>query len=509
MKRLGLPLVVALMCAWQASLWRSAADLDPRYDVAASVGVCWDVRNFFVFAYHFHEFPVGSWMVYGREERSQIEALVRDHGQTLVQDFNSGCNTRFGDWGKVLLFWPTAWWTGSPASPSFSVANGSLFIAALGLFLVAFWRAGYPVLAILVVVFLGSNPFQLHEAYARDNVFSWPISITILVAALQAGVIVRGADRRALLIAAVTGSFVGCAREVRTEAALVGVAVPVVYLALSGPWRRKVALVAVFLSSFITTGQIWRVTFERALRSAQTFVARAGGHPFPGRWTLHHPIWHAIYTGLEDFSHGTKGYVGWDDRVAFRYAAPLLRERYGLDFTYRDGEYYFVETYDPESRYHVSPLDLSEYGAILREKIVRDIWEDPLWYLSGLGERSGRILRDTTPLSLAVGGWHAGLPLSGWIVAPTVLVALVLRRRVLLSVVVLTLPLSLIALLVVSDFGTTHYSIFHLVSVAVWGQLLFEGAAAIRGKAWKTTMSRQSFDPRPSAGVDDGRGVRA
>jgi len=301
---------------------------------------------------------------------------------------------------------------------------------------------------------------------------------------------------KGLRIAAVTGFLVGCALEARTESALVGISVPVVYLALSGPWRRKVALVAVFLSSFIATGQIWRVTFERALRSAQTFVARAGGHPFPGRWTLHHPIWHAIYTGLEDFSHGTKGYVGWDDRDAFRYAAPLLRERYGLDFTYPDGDYYFLETYDPESRYRVSPLDLPEYGAILREKIVRDIWEDPLWYLSGLGERSGKILRDTTPLSLAVGGWHAAVPLSGWIVVPTVLVALILRRRVLLSVVVLTLPLSLIALLVVSDFGTTHYSIFHLVSVAVWGQLLFEGATAIRHNAWKTTISRQVVRPQ-------------
>jgi hypothetical protein len=488
MKRLGLPLIIALMCAWQASLWRSAADLDHRYEVGASVGVCWDIRNFFVFAYHFHEFPVGSWMVYGREERSQIEALVRDHGQTLVQDFSAGCNTRFGDSGKVLLFWPTAWWTGSPAAPNFSVANGSLFIAALGFFLVAFWRAGYPVLAILVVLFLGSNPFQLHEAYARDNVFSWPISITILVAALQAGVIMRGADRRALLIAAVTGSLVGCAREVRTEAALVGVAVPVVYLALSGPWRRKAALVAVFLSSLIATGQIWRIAFERAFRSAQTFVARAGGHPFPGRWALHHPIWHAIYTGLGDFSRGTKGYLGWDDRAGFRYAAPLLRERYGLDFTYRDGDYYFVETFDPEGRYHVSPLDLPEYGAILREKVVRDIWNDPLWYLSGLGERSLKILRDTTPLSLAVGRWHAALPLNGWIALPTVLVLLVLRRHVLLSVVAFTLPLSLIALLVFSDFGTTHYSVFHLVSVAVWGQLLFEGATVIRRKAWKTLL---------------------
>ncbi len=69
-----------------------------------------------------------------------------------------------------------------------------------------------------------------------------------------------------------------------------------------------------------------------------------------------------------------------------------------------------------------------------------------------------------------------------------VLVLLVLRRHVLLSVVAFTLPLSLIALLVFSDFGTTHYSVFHLVSVAVWGQLLFEGATVIRRKAWKTLL---------------------
>jgi hypothetical protein len=142
-------------------------------------------------------------------------------------------------------------------------------------------RVGYPVLAILVVLFVGSNPFQLHHAYAWDNIFSFPISITMLVMALHAGVISRGADRLTPLVAAVTGVVVGCAREVRTEAALVGVAVPIVYLALSGPWRPKVALVGVFILSVIATGQFWRIAFERAFRSAQTFVSRAGGHPYP------------------------------------------------------------------------------------------------------------------------------------------------------------------------------------------------------------------------------------
>jgi hypothetical protein len=144
---------------------------------------------------------------------------------------------------------------------------------------------------------------------------------------------------------------------------------------------------------------------------------------------------------------------------------------------------------------------LPEYNSIIREKVLRDIWDDPLWYLRGL-RAGGRILHYTTPLSLAVGRWQTGIPLSGWIIVPTVLALLAMRRRSLLSVVVLTLPLSLTALVVYSEAGTTNYSVFHLVSVAVWGQLLLEGATATRGM--HRTAESAHVPPRPSAPVRPG-----
>ena len=196
---------------------------------------------------------------------------------------------------------------------------------------------------------------------------------------------------------------------------------------------------------------------------------------------MHHPFWHPVYTGMADFSYRIKGYA-YDDRAPYRYATPLLLEEYGLKFHY-DGGYYFRETYDESQRYRISPLDLPEYAAIVRAKVLRDVWTDPGWYMRGLATRGAKILRRTTPLSAAAGPWRASTPLPGWILAPTIIALLVACRRDLLCILLLSVAPSLTALLVYSDLGTTNYSIFHLVAAAVWGELVVEASSRFRRRA--------------------------
>ena len=50
-------IAAALLILWQTSFIHSGPYLDSHYNVTASVGLCDDVRDFFVFHYYFNEFP--------------------------------------------------------------------------------------------------------------------------------------------------------------------------------------------------------------------------------------------------------------------------------------------------------------------------------------------------------------------------------------------------------------------------------------------------------------------
>jgi hypothetical protein len=475
----------AVIVAWQLDF--NVDDPAPRADemIRASSGLLPDVRYFFYFYYHFGLFPVGAKNVPRLgPSRQNAEDFVKRHGAKLRMDFGETANTpRFGDYGKLFTLWPDALMNGDPTHPSAKPFNEMLFIIALTVVWWAFWRERRPLLGTFIVLLVGSNPFQLYETYGRANIFSIPISVALIALAVHVPYLSgrRGLDVRLWVTALVAGVALATLREIRTEAAVMGLALAATYATMRISWPRRLALLLVLLTAWAVTGhawtQYWRGEFERSER----LVAQAGGRVFEGRHGYNHALWHAVYCGLGDFG-GDRGFV-WDDRAAFRWATtrdPVTNPR-PLPYHYHDG-YYLEETYDGVD--HVAPTDLPEYNRLVRDRVVSVVRAHPLWYARILLQRLVAILSHATPAALTVGVAQLRLPGVGWLLVPIVLLLCFLWRSFEAKLVLFTLPLSAVALLVYSGRGMTCYGIAHLIALAVALDMLV--------RAWREYGIRRS-----------------
>jgi hypothetical protein len=477
--------VSALIVAWQLDF---NFDLPPpRTDsmIRASSGLLPDLRYFFYFYYHLGLFPVAArevpWI--GPSRQNALDFVAR-HGRQLRMDFGDVCNTpRFGDYGKLFTLWPDLWLRGDAARASPTPFSQMLFISGLLAVWWALWREGRVLLGALLVVLLGSDPFQLYETYGRANIFSLPISVALMALAVHLPYLAgrRGLDRGAWALALASGVVLATIREIRTEAAIIALALPATYLSMRASWLRRLALVVIFLAAWGTTSRAWTTYWSGEFERSARFVARAGGEVFTGRHGYNHALWHAVYCGLGDFG-GDRGFA-WEDRVAFRWATtpdPITNPR-PLPYHYRDG-YYLEETYD--GVHHIAFTDLPAYNRLVRDRVMNVIRADPLWYARILLRRAGAILGQATPAACSVGVAQVRLPGVGWLLIPILFLVCFLRRAFEARLILFTLPLSAVALLVYSGGGLTFYGIAHLVALAVAIDLLLRRrqTAASEGK---------------------------
>jgi hypothetical protein len=456
---------------WQSDLRRHARDMHiPDYSVGASIGLCADFAEFYLFYHYTGEFPVAPSLdhPWPAPTPQAIAAYIRNHGKWLVMDYAAACNNvRCGDCGKLFLYFLDD--ITPDRRPTVGRFNRWLFISSLGAILVSFWMLRRPVLGILLVVLIGSDPFQLIEVYLVDNIFSLPISLMLWMLALHAPLLFGKARTwYVLALAAASGIILATFREIRSEPAMVAGALPIAYLFWPGATALKRVVPCLLLAAtFFLTGKAWGIYWDRKFADAAQFVSDHGGVPYPGLRSQHHVIWHSVYCGLGDFGMD-KGYV-WDDRKAYAYAVPILNSKYGFPVTYTKGAYYFDQSYDPGGIYPVKPEDLPIYNEILRDKILSDIRNDPRWYAKILLNRAWLCLTKSTPISLA---WDAHfLSFPGIVFGPgapaILLLALLLRRFGEAKLMLMTLPLLGTSILIYSRLGTTYYGIFHLAALAI------------------------------------------
>jgi hypothetical protein len=472
----------AAIATWQLGF--NSVSPQPRraYAMAASMGLSPDVPYFFYFYHHFGVFPVGAREVpnLGPSKRAAQEFVAR-HGRRLVMDLGWPVNTpRFGDYGKLFLLYPDVWLRGDPGHASAIPFNQLLFIGSLLAVFWSFWLEGQRRLGTLIVVLVGSNPFQIVETYGRGNVFSIPISVALLaVAALLPILSGRLAGGPRVWVTAIAGGAVLASfREVRIEAALMAAAVPAALLLARTTWVGRLALAAAFVAAFALTGLAWRSYWTAQLDRAERFVADAGGRVFRPPGGTHHATWHAIHCGLGDYG-GDRGF-SWDDRAAFRWATTRSATNPDpIPYRYVSG-YYLEATHDGVHR--VAPTDLPEYNRRVRDRVLDQIRREPLWYLGILLRRSLAILRDATPASLSAGPVTLAVPGAGWLLIPVLAFAAWRRHRLHAALILFTLPLSALALIVYSGRGMTFYGIAHLVALAVAIDLLARGWPIVRAR---------------------------
>lgn len=475
----------AVIATWQFSF--NSASPEPRgsYAMTASMGMCEDATRFFYFFYHFGLFPVGALEVprLGPSKRAAAE-FVAHHGNRLKMDFGWPTNTpRFGDYAKLFLFYPDAWSRGDPAHPSAIPGNEYLFILALLALFWAFWLEGHGLLGTLIVVLVGSDPFQILETYGRGNIFSIPISVALLVLAAHVRFLNRrtGIDALAWVIAIASGMALATFREIRAEAGVVAVSALASYLVARAPLLQRLLLVAAFVLATAITAFAWSRYWTGKFAQAERFVARAGGEVFRAPHNSHHAFWHAVCCGLGDYGED-RGF-SWDDELLFEWATTQDPETNPtpLPYHYEDG-YYFEETYD--GIHHIAPTDLPEYNRLVRTRVLTAIRNHPGWYAGILWQRVIAIQRDATPAALSLGSSTLALAGTGWLTLPVLLFALWRRKFFHATLILFVVPLSAVALLVYSAKGMTSYGIAHLIALAVAIDLLVRSRwpAALEGR---------------------------
>jgi hypothetical protein len=484
------------------------------------------LARFTYFYYYLGLFPVALEPPRADVEYSRAGALrlMTDHGNDLVME--SGHAIRYGDLGRILLYLPDVHLKGKPENPSVRRCNSGAFVLGLLALFVAFWWVRQPILGALLVLLLGSNPFQLFEVYVNENVFGWPITACLFLLALHVPLLSgrRCSPWYLWTLPVLSGLLMATVRQVRSEPACVILSAVFSYLAAGGlRWRIRLALAAVLVLSFSVISKGWLAYFDGKFEQAARRVAAAGGRVFTGPRDHYHAFWHAVWCGLGDFG-GKYGYE-WGDMAAAEYALPILEHRYGSEVLRKYGtelpdfeagtqgrtRRYTWGWWDSESPmplYDRAHSDIPHYAEVLREKVLGDISRDPVWYLGVLVRRVGRVLSDTTPVRVSLGQACFTLPMHGALLIPVVGLLLWCRSWMLLKLVCFSLPLSLTAVLIYSGGGTCYYSCYHIfVAAALCAGLLELGVLVFRKRVLPVSWRRRLSVAPPRRACIPARGI--
>jgi hypothetical protein len=473
-----LAIALTLIAVWQWDFFRHASELDRRYVNREASGMN-DEHRFLYFLYYLGLYPVvandGHARMrdepgYRKFSRESAQRVVAETGDTLAMETRQ--TIRAGEMGRGLLYLPYAIWTGSARNPSLAPTHAVAFTLALGALFAAFWWARDPVLGAASVALLGSNPYQLAEVHAIQNVFGWTITTGLLALALTVPLLrSRGGRRWAWLAPLLVGALLGTVRQIRPEPVTILASTAAACLTLArASWIRRVALAVLLVATFSLSSRLWLAYFDHKFEQARQVVAAAGGSVYAGPRDRYHMFWHPFWCGLGDFGQD-RGYLWWD-RAAYRYAVPLVRARY--EKIGREPDWRFI-VWDPV------------YNEVLAAKIRDDITHHPFWYAGVLARRVGRVLTWTSPVRFSLGAHWVTLPWNGLAVLPLVALLALTRSWALLKTALFPLGSSLSAILIFSGTipGQTYSGWFHLVGAAIVLAAVVEALDVLRRRPWR------------------------
>ena len=468
-KPLLIVLAATVTAAWLMASFLNPLGLSPDYRIRLSTGLKLAQYQRLLFFYaHKDLFPVASIAEIPADTPEAAEALLRDRGDSIVMELSN--TVRAGDNGKIWLLLPEYWLFGKTLTATPRLANYGLFAIAILVLLINLLRVRRYTLAVFLVAFLASNPFQLFEVVVNPNVFGLPISIFILMTGLHVPIIFNSRAPswgKVVLLALVSGVLLATVKEIRTEPVVIAGALLLVYLTIpKATVMVRVLTAGLFVGALLVTSSLWGRYWDAKLEQATDVVASVGGHVLPeGIRQAHHEFWHPIWAGLGDF--GTdKGFV-WLDTAAYAQVIPILRRDFGMTLNWSGG-YFLDDFYDEARIYRKKISDIPEYHQVIKKIVLDTIGNDPLWYAGILWKRFNRILTDQTPVRIGVGGltvlafkYHGSL-------AILLLLGVIWGRRwPETKLLVLSAATSLTPFLIFSGKGATYYSLYHIVAAAI------------------------------------------
>lgn len=468
-------LAAMLLLVWQMALQQRAPELDHSYSNLASSGVHREDR-FIYFLYHLNLYPVATTLQDPADRPEEASAILLHHGDTLLTEVNN--TARYGEHLKSWLLLLDARWRGASHHPSYIFANGWAFRLALLTLLAAFWWAGHAGLGMVLTLLLGSNPFQLHEVYARENVHGWVITTAIFLLALFLPILREKSNKRyAILAAVVAGIWLGTILHLRTEPVAMILGCATAFLIMSRtPLPRRLLLVALLGVTFVATSSLWHNHFQWKIRESFTAVQAAGGVPYAGPREYTHQFWHPLHVGVADFDY-TYG-IKWDDRWAAQKIFPLLTQRHGTILPPWNGKTYHFEGvyHDEGQRYRQALLLIPGLYDLSRELFLENIARDPLWYGTILLKRGWALLDNLTPPRVETPWFRWEIPFHGLFLFPLLYLLWHRRQRLYLKIALFTLPTCLPPFAIYSGRGMTYLAIYHLITLGLLLTLLGEWA---------------------------------
>lgn len=424
-----------------------------------------NARHFFYFYYYLDLFPVATSAAPLTYSKEGALNTLQEHGNSLVMEWNHW--SRLGENARILLYLPKAYITGSAKYPSIMPFSAIAFILSLVLVYCAFWKHGQPLLGFFIVLFLGSNPFLLYETYARPNIFALLAVNTLLILAINLPFFKKTpvVKKNIWLLPVISGGILGTAVHIRGENSMVLVSCLFIYLTISNfKMVHKLGLCLVCLLSFATVVTILQNYFDKKFKEAHSIVSNAGGHPYNGHRGSSHSVWHPVFCGLGDYD--TKYGYKWTDQTAYNYALPILKEKHNLSLAYSGG-YILNEYYDAKKKYYKKIELFKEYDEVIKNKVITDISNDPLWYLEILAKRVIAVFTNTSPVWLKLGKIEVPLPINGLLVIPFIILLFVWKKWFELRLLLFSFPLAITSILIYSKGNTTYNSCFHLFFAAL------------------------------------------
>src|SRR2546423_8196911 len=328
---------IVILC-WQGLLLFGVENYSRAYRLKA-MGLCSDYRFFLSPYVHDGVFPVAV-------------RVMADGRSVLVNDLNSPCTTaRLGDYGKIWLLLPEALCRG----PDAATARGptrTLFLASLLATWAAFCAVRRPVMGGIIVLLVGSDPFELFEAYSNNNIFSLPITVALAALAAHARLLLPNPPpmRRLWIWPLAGGMALATIREIRLEPVLIGLSLLGVYLTIHRlPLVQRSALLAVLIATFFATSLAWGMYWNARFAQARRFVLERGGQPLPSTPLRYPNGWHTLLCGLGDFDH-THGFIWSDDPTYATVMTTVMRSDPSIRYS---GGRFLDAFHDPQHLYPI------------------------------------------------------------------------------------------------------------------------------------------------------------
>lgn len=410
--------------------------------------------KFAYFYYYTNTFPLASLNTDLDYSVEGARNEIINNGEQLIMEFKHW--SRLGENARIFAFLPNAWLNGSAANPSIKLFNTVFFVSALLILYLGFWLCKRPTIGLVLLVLINTTPFFLYEVYSNENIFGLMGSLFFMILGINAFVLFdKKAPSPYFYLTAILSSFlIAFSSEIRNEISILIVSLLLIYsLATTIRPKHKIGLLIIILGVFIGSKKGIREYFNFKFEQATTLVKMNNGHVYTGERIAGHKFWHPVFCGLGDFD--TKYAYAWNDTIAYEYAVPILNERYQMDIKY-SGKYHTDNYYDDAKLYYVKFDEIPEYEIICKEKVMHDIINDPIWYISILLKRISRTLTATIPI-----------PYFGWLIIP--LFAYLIKRKdwQKIRLLLISLPLSAGCILIHSGLGSTYNSVFVYMTIAV------------------------------------------